>query len=162
MTQEIVHSDDEVIDGELADPIVLSDSVALTPALDARQREWIEGLRELADFLEAHPAILNPVSTFMMNQFVYGDDAKTRIRMMVRGTGKWEKTPKGDFFCLSRPFGPHTVDINTSREEVCEKVQVGTREVEVQDPEILKTVPMVTVNEPVYEWECHNLLDGEA
>jgi hypothetical protein len=50
------------------------------------------------------------------------------------------------------------------RNEVCEKVVTGTREVtkEVPDPEALAAVPKVTVTETVedVEWRCHPILDA--
>ena len=38
----------------------------------------------------------------------------------------------------------------------CNKVQVGTKTVEKPDP----NAPTVTVEEPVYEWQCPDVLNG--
>jgi len=40
------------------------------------------------------------------------------------------------------------------RDGVCERVQVGTKTVEKPDPDAIVNAPMVTVQEPVYEWLC--------
>jgi hypothetical protein len=48
------------------------------------------------------------------------------------------------------------IQIKTTRTNVCRKVQTGTRIEEIPDPTV--TVPMVSHEVPVYEWECSPIL----
>lgn len=63
---------------------------------------------------------------------------------------------------LRMPNGRVNIWVYANREEVCERVVIGTREVteEVPDPEALKAVPKVAVTKTVedVEWQCHSLL----
>lgn len=104
------------------------------------REELIHGLRELAMFLEANPEVPEPVGT-QLNAFLH--DAAALAQLARKGA--WEKVYAGDYFCLRRTFaGGIQLDINCSRDRVCERVLVGTREVAAQPAHL----------EPVYEWRC--------
>lgn len=45
-------------------------------------------------------------------------------------------------------------------EALCERVEVGQREVTRVDPAYLSDAPMVTVTEPIYEWRCSDDILG--
>ncbi len=66
---------------------------------------------------------------------------------------------------LIRRFGALAVVASVPREEVCERVVTGTREVteSVPDPEAMKEVPIVEVTKTVedVEWRCRPLLAAE-
>ena len=68
--------------------------------------------------------------------------------------GNWDKREIGHWLTLERSFGPHVVHLNLNRDEVCEKVQTGTRTVLVPDPEFVANAPIITIEEPVYGWKC--------
>lgn len=131
-----------------------------TDTLTDEQRAWIEGLRELADFVEAHPEI-DAASTFTLNLWMH--EKSDLADWMKRLGGKWDKyTGLDAYFIMRRMFGPHRIELNANREAVCERTQVGTKTVEKPDPELLAAVPLVTVEEPVYEWKCPDSLLAEA
>ncbi len=118
--------------------------------LTERQTTWLSDLRHMLEWMEDHPQFIAEHIGFQVDLFVYGDDQLGQMREMIRGHGKWNKEDMGSWFTLRKSFGEHKVQINAVREEVCERVEVGTETVTIPDPD----APKVTVERPVYEWKC--------
>lgn len=129
-------------------------------AYEQNKREsFIKGLRDLADFLESHPAL--PSAAWTVYATAYVPDAKT-AREMRKGTGGWVKTLGQSYPSIeyTRPFGLRsgfgwenetrldraTVQyvINVPPAETCKRVKTGTK--------VVKAVP--EHEEDVYEWKC--------
>ena len=119
-------------------------------------KEWIDGLRNLADFFEKNECTDHIYATFQIDLFV--NDAEGLLNTARELGGKWKKKDKGSWFCLVQNFGPHHIDINANRENVCEQVEVGEETVMVTDPE----APKIEVTRPVYEWKCPESLNALA
>jgi hypothetical protein len=88
----------------------------------------------------------------------YNKDDFRNLRKAFGG-GKWMKTYTDWDYTEARTVSPNlTITLNSSRGAVCERVQVGTRQVVKPDPDALKelqkSVKQVTVDEPIYEWDC--------
>jgi hypothetical protein len=100
----------------------------------------IRGLRELADFLEQHPAVPIPMLDGQ-NAFVTSRDELAAIAR----AGSWEKLWLDQWFVLIRQFsGSVTLHVNAERSTVCRKVVTGT-----------KTLPATPEREvETYEWVC--------
>ena len=81
-------------------------------------------------------------------------------RAMAAGApkGAVQKLPSdsGNYMVATRMLGAVQIEVRTARENVCERRQVGVQEVEVPDPSA--EVPMVTEQQPVYEWVCEPTL----
>lgn len=121
------------------------------------QQEMVEGLRELADFIEAHIEL--PIdSRFKLNTFLYDScmnkspysviegSAKNKLRVATKALGKAEKR-WGDYYIdVARKFGPITLEFTINKGAVCERIVTGTKEV----PEQL--LPART--EEIVEWKC--------
>jgi hypothetical protein len=106
-----------------------------------------KGLRELADFLDAHPAIELSTPTHL----VYVQ-SRELLADMAR-LGGWRKVYSDDYFHLSRMFaGDVELQVFTDRATVCRKVVTGTR-VEPAKPE--REVEIV-------EWVCDEPLLAHA
>jgi hypothetical protein len=106
------------------------------------EQDFIRGLREFADFLEAHPEV--PAPTYP-DLSIFTD--RDGLRLAARALPRAEKVGLGDsFFVLRGEFGNIEVQCMAPREQVCRRVVVGTEEV----PE--KVVPAHT--KEVVEWEC--------
>ncbi len=120
----------------------------------------VAGLRELADFLDSPRGLALPrlavAATAWPQDWHPGSfkdtpgRAKAVMQRAARALGKAEKRHEGSYFALVRKFGPVKLELTTSREQVCEKVIIGTREV----PEV--TYPART--EDVCEWLCSDSL----
>jgi hypothetical protein len=85
--------------------------------------QFIRGLREAADFLDAHPELEVPSTLLTVNVFV---ESKDELMAMARGSGKWDKGGNDNFFYLTREIGSVKYDINVQRTQVCKRVVVGT------------------------------------
>lgn len=98
-----------------------------------KRREYIQGLRDFADFLETTPGAPTP---FPGNIFAYMYD-RAKFIDAARAIGPFIKNPDDTYYKIEKPFGPFTYQINISRKEICTK-RIETREVEVWDcPTIL-------------------------
>lgn len=119
--------------------------------------EFARGLRELADFIEAHPDRPVPPDIYAAVHISDTDE----LRAAVRAIGSADKEYSGDFFTAVRHFpGGIRYGVQAYREQVCERVVVGTETVEVPDPEALAAVPRVTQEREIVEWRCEPVLAG--
>jgi hypothetical protein len=130
-----------------------------------------EVLHALADLLAEHPEIDVPdVDTYRADiqgirfQLTsHGDEAASMASLIVKAfPGKFTKQYVDEYFRFWGSFHGVPVRINTMRDDVCEARQVGTTTKSVQDPDALKSVPMVDVEVPVYEYDCKPILAGVA
>lgn len=114
-------------------------------AANRARASLIAGMRELLDFLDAHPEI--PVTSSQnYNVYVKADALKAIARI-----GGWQKIYESNsFFTLRRTFGEQQLDIFTDRDAVCRKVVTGTRVVPAQ-PAIDERI------ENVEEWVCDDV-----
>ena len=103
------------------------------------RQAFIQGLRELADFLETREAVPLPNGFFSRYTF------PTDFAAAAKALGSFEKAPSKDFFGAERKFGPITLRVFTDRSAVCTRKVVGTRTIHAE-PE--RTVEVV-------EWECN-------
>lgn len=122
-----------------------------------------EGLRRLADFVEQHPEIrtsyLNDVQVWYFSD---ADDLAELARAAAQFGAKVEKSITEQQYNLVISFGSLKAEALAAREQVCERVVVGTETVtkRVPDPAKLAEVPEVEVTETVerVEWQCRPLL----
>jgi hypothetical protein len=132
-----------------------------------------EGLRALADMIEANPEIADTMSyplRYISAPVTSCDDEVAALaafaRACVRSGAAIRKEGDTQWFRVVASFGEDVrVDAFGHREEVCERVVTGTETVTktVPDPEALATVPTVEVTEEVetVEWVCRPLLAAE-
>lgn len=134
----------------------------------------IAGIRELADWLESHPEIPIPHSLSGSSEYAYelihaqhGEDQKTVVAAVARALpGKVDKRvlkANDELFSITgRLPGGIYIKAIADRDEVCERVVTGTREVteEVADP----AAPKVTVTRTVedVEWRCGSILSAKS
>lgn len=151
-----------------------AEAAAEAPEQDPERAAYTQGLREVADWLDAHPEVelpyltskatgtWEPTLTIMLGS--WSDDQREQMATTGRAMGQFAKhaNPDGDRFAIYRRFAGIALAVTADRDEVCERVVVSTKEVteEVPDPEALKAVPTVTVTKTVEEvrWECRPLL----
>lgn len=136
---------------------------------------FAQGLRDLADALDAHPEIPLPTTPFFARIHPPTDLDDERKREYARRRAaeiaraipsKVDKQAFGSVFSLSAKFGPISVDFDFNREQVCERVVTGTRTVteEEPDPDAMAQVPKRTVTREVedVEWRCPDSLLGST
>jgi hypothetical protein len=128
-------------------------------------------LRRLAEFIESEPDqfekfryAFHQINVFVDNQ----QDMAVFARAGLKHRATVEKDGSDDWFTVKLHFGEVVVHVNAHRDQVCERVVVGTETVTktVKDPEALAAVPDIEVTEEVerFEWKCRPLLaeDGAA
>lgn len=137
---------------------------------DARSA-YTAGLRQLADILDAHPEVPLPYDgsspdygriTFM---FLNADNPRAEMAAARRALGvRIEKSDRSDdkYFDLRGNLAGLYFSMSAFRNDVCERVVTGTREVEVEeaDPAAVAALPKVkrTVQIEDVEWRCTPLL----
>lgn len=127
---------------------------------------FIRGLRELAEFLEQRPEM--PVVVWPEKLTLLSSVAGAALIRCARQMGYADKVVSDGYFELHRRFGDGSVtfQLYAPREEVCERVVTGTREVvsEVPDPVMVAAVPKVRRVEVVedVEWRCPDSLLSDA
>ncbi len=114
-----------------------------------RRRRFIDGLRELAIFMETHPDVEAPAYS-VLNVFVH---EREELARMAAGAS-WEKVYMDDYFVLRRSFAGDDIqlDLTASRDQVCRKVVKGMR--------IIPATPEHEVED--VEWVCDEPLLGGA
>ena len=130
-----------------------------TTTLTETQYAYTQGLRDLAEWLEDNPDLIPTYGGESVFLFRRGDEPMPDfLSRIARRFGRCDKDVSDKWFYLVKSFGPHDIRASARRDEVCEQVQVGTREVteEIPDPAHMIDVPTITVTreEPVYEWRC--------
>ena len=131
------------------------------------REQQIAGLREFADFLEQNPEVPMEDWRIGITYYTYDDEP---VKQAARAVAGWDKIYSDNFLDLAMSFGrdPEMPDsdrnvglryvISVAREKVCEAKVVGKKVVKKRDPEALKAVPMIEVEEDIVEWECTPLL----
>ncbi len=136
---------------------------------DSPRAEFLASLRLLIDWLQAHPDVPQPYHLLgdKLYIYVYGEDPRAVLARIARAMGNADKDVDEARFELRRRFGAITLVASARRDEVCERVVVGTREVtrRAPDPHALAALPVVTVTEIVedVQWVCPpSLLNPDA
>lgn len=128
-----------------------------------------EGLRALADYIEANPELGNELQYSLRNisEPITCDDPIALLGQFARAAAHARVQNRKDgsdkYFRLELRFSEVVVvSLVASRAEVCERIVVGTEQVTktVPDPELLAKVPEIEVTETVeqVEWRCRPLL----
>ena len=122
-------------------------------ASDKKRAEVIQGMRDLANFLEENPDVkFDAYPGF--TAFVKADE----LPVVARKIGAAEKVASDMFYSLRKWFGPICMDWTCDREQVCQKVATGTRVIPAE-PERTVVLPAKPEREEVvYEWKCPDSL----
>lgn len=130
------------------------------PASDPR-RDATRRLRALADALDENPDL--PLPTIASSATIYILFAAAEdVRALVRAArGRVEKTEDTMFDSIeyTGEIAPGLyLSLSVPREQVCDRIVVGTETVEVPDPD----APLVQVERDVVEWRCRPILETTA
>jgi len=111
----------------------------------AERMAYVNGLRALADYLETTTMNFKYEFGLRVDTWAYNEeDFAMQSRLLG---GKRDKVLEGSYAITRRNFGPHFIDVNISRENVCERVQVGVKTIPAQEAKPARI-------EPEYEWQC--------
>jgi hypothetical protein len=139
---------------------------------DTTTRTLADVLREAADLLAAHPDLPPPfVSTsahpgsdatadlswyLMIGGRDLGEQKANAARIVSEIDGHWEKIPDTySDFVFRQKRGALKLDVQVTREAVCERIVTGVESVTVPAK---PAEPERTVEREVVEWRCEPLL----
>lgn len=133
-----------------------------------KAEELASSLDKLAAFVRANPDIASDMASTVKRFLVYilaADPRPVMAEWARRGKASGARVEKSfdeQWGAVTLHFGLVDLHIYSDRDAVCTRVVVGTREVEVEepDPEALAAVPTVTRTVTVedVQWQCHPLL----
>lgn len=98
-----------------------SDTTDTQTVQTLNRHNFIAGLHELADFLDAHPSVPVPSYIIKMHIFV---ETKEELAAIAR-QATWSKEYRDTWFSLCQAFGHGVVsfEVNIEREKVCRRVE---------------------------------------
>lgn len=123
--------------------------------------EFVDSLRKLADFFEAHPDLKVPYSMSGDGIIIFAN-GKEEISLAARAFGSCDKTSDDIFYRVVKkdPIGQFKLSAIEYRSQVCERVVTGKRVIPAQ------TVPEHTIperTEEIVEWRCpESILETEV
>lgn len=123
----------------------------------AVERPYSAALRELADWLDAHPDIDHPTTEIDCYTLNEREDAAR----VIKALGACKKEYNETLLYIKGQFGPITLRFIFCRDSVCVRKVVGYKEI----PEVVLAATPETVipakREEIVEWECMPILAGD-
>lgn len=113
---------------------------------------FIQGLRDFADWLEAHPVLPPTLYGLPNGRILLFVKDKDQLAAAARWLGTCEKVVTEDWFSLVKTFGPIALEALIERPQVCERVKIGEKVIPAQPERVLPAEPERV--EEVYEWQC--------
>lgn len=125
----------------------------------SHQRELVEGLRAMADFIEENidlPLDMEPeikLNVWLHDDSTYYDKnpktAREKLREAARVLGKAEKEFSGTYFDLIKKFSPCVrIEYTVDREAVCKRVVTGKKIIPAE------VIQRKEREEEIVEWIC--------
>jgi hypothetical protein len=139
---------------------------------EAKAERLATHLERLAAFVRANPDLGERFAgTFQrfLVCLVWQDNPRAQMadwaRRGLAAGAKIEKEFGDKYTAVNLNFGPIELHVYAEREQVCERIVTGTREVEIEepDPEAVAALPKIKRTEVVedVEWRCHSILAGD-
>jgi hypothetical protein len=141
------------------------------PTAQDRAEQLADDIERFAAFIRANPDVADRMGHQRFLACVaYQGDPRTAmadvIRRAMRAGATVTKNATDKWAGALLKFGQVTLDVYAERDQVCERVVVGTHEetCEEQDPEALAAVPVRAVTKTVEDvrWECTPILAAES
>lgn len=124
----------------------------------AEREDFIQALRDLADFFEQHPDVPAPRWQQSISLFASYANPKADMAAVARAMGSAAKNYSDELVTLRKPFGEWLeLTMHANRDEVCERVVVGTKIIPAEPKRIIPAQPART--EDIVEWHCTPLLE---
>jgi len=126
----------------------------------ARAAKWLLDAEEMIKFLQKRLELVPSSGLSVLN---YSNDA-AELATHALLLGSAEKSGSDEWYSVVKRFGAHRIEVYGQRDDVCERIVVGTRDVEkmVVDPDA--PLVTVTVTEEIVEWVCppslHEMVEG--
>ena len=115
-------------------------------------KEYADGLRHIADWIEAHEDIGLPSNELQC----FSMDEKSEAAKVLMALKPCDKVYSDTLFVIKRAFGPITLKYYFSRDKVCTPRVVGTKVVPATPERIIEAMPEHVVE--IIEWDCEPIL----
>ncbi len=121
-----------------------------------------DSLRALADILNSITAAGATVEPAGLDLSFYslgiGEEEKTNLAIIAKVLETFDKVYSNDFFRITKSLPGLRITFVAYRHNICEKVQVGEKEIPEQiiEARAAEVIPAKMV--PIYEWKCPDSL----
>jgi hypothetical protein len=131
---------------------------------DQRRRLlFIEGLRAVAQFYEAHPEAWYDGIHLTLNMYLWGRKTREILAQTVRAFGQCTKNYDDTNITVSKRFSEQvTLSVFAARAKVCRRVILGTRILPARTVPASAEVYLPATTEEVVAWRCDPLLQEES
>ena len=124
-----------------------------------RRRQFIEGLRAVANFYEQNPGAWYDGMHLTLNMYVWGRSARNTLAEMARAFGQCDKVYDDNNITLSRQFSEQvTVAVFAAKARVCRRIVLGTRILPERVVAATSEVRIPASRVEIVEWQCDPLL----
>ena len=124
-----------------------------------RRRQFIEGLRAVAQFYEEHPAAWYDGMHLTINMYVWGRAARKNLSDTARAFGHCNKVYDDNNITVSRQFSEQvTVAVFAAKARVCRRIVLGARILPERVVAATSEVRIPASRVDVVEWQCDPLL----
>jgi hypothetical protein len=127
-----------------------------------RRREFIQGLRAVAEFYEKNPSAWYDGMHLTLNMYVWGRAARKALIETVRLFGHCNKIYDENNITVSRQFSEQvTLAVFAARARVCRRVVRGSRILPERIMPATSEVRIPASRIEIVEWECDPLLKDD-
>ena len=124
-----------------------------------RRREFIEGLRAVAQFYEEYPGAWCDGMHLTLNMYVWGRAARKTLTETARAFGRCNKIYDDHNITVSRQFSEQvTVAVFAAKARVCRRVILGARILPARVVPAVEEVHIPASRVEIVEWQCDPLL----
>jgi hypothetical protein len=124
-----------------------------------RRRQFIEGLRAVAQFYEENPGAWYDGMHLTLNMYVWGRAARKTLTETARAFGRCNKVYDDNNITVSRQFSEQvTVAVFAAKARVCRRVILGARILPARVVPATGEVHIPASRVEIVEWQCDPLL----
>jgi hypothetical protein len=127
-----------------------------------RRREFIAGLRAVAEFYEQNPTACYDGMHLTLNMYAWGRGARKTLTETARAFGHCNKIYDDNNITVSRQFSAQvTVAVFAARARVCRRIVLGARILPERIVAATSEVRIPASRVEIVEWQCDPLLKQE-
>ena len=116
------------------------------------REEFVQGLRDVADYYESHPDLETPWEGARFSAFCYSPES---FSDQVKAIGAGNKEVDDYYARVEHHFaGGHVIAVVSPRDTVCTRRVVGEEDIEVEIPDPEAPTVTVTQKKEIVEWDC--------
>jgi len=124
-----------------------------------RRRQFIEGLRAVAQFYEEHPEAWYDGIHLTLSMYLWGRKARETLARTARSFGQCSKHYDDTNVTISKRFSEQvTLSVFASRARVCSRVILGTRILPARTLPASPEIYLPQTTEEIVAWRCDPLL----